>query len=146
MNPTRISSLVVLTLAVVAMLVAPMWATVASKERVTFVNATNTTLTAPKMGGTVFLTNATGNHTVAIVNVSNMAPGARLRVIEVCGKIGSTGNWTVTSVSNVNGAANYSLNNVTYQGVEFQAFAVNPSATTGSGYVAHALAKACYNP
>lgn len=134
-------------LALIVMVLAPISAQQAGQRgTVAYVNATNATVTVGRFGGTIYLTNATGNHTVTVGNASTLAPGARLRIVEVCGKIGSTGNWTISSVSNINGGANYSVNNVTYQGVELEAFALNSTATSAANFRATALAKACYNP
>lgn len=131
------AALCLMALLLLMAMVAPLLAASGNtREQITYVNSTNATIGPSKFTGFVCLTNATGAHTVNVGNATNYRPGMRVQIFDTGGKVG---NWTITSVSNINGAANYSLNNDTYQGVELVTVANGSSNTTASAFVAHAL-------
>lgn len=143
MTRTRSIWAALIGLLIVALL-APLQAQNPGRARVTFVNATSTTVGPSRWGGTIYLTNATATHNLTIGNASSYRVGERVRVIDTRGS--GSGNWTIVSVSNINGGANYSLNNDTYQGVELEAVANGTSATTATAFVGHAMCTACVAP
>lgn len=118
-----------------AWLSAPLFAQPQTQRRVTIVNATSVNLTPAQFNGVVCLVNASGAHTVNVGNASSYKPGQSVVILDTKGV---AGNWTITSVSNINGGANYSMNNDTYQGVEVLAVANSSSATAATHFVVHA--------
>lgn len=132
------TSFIIMALALMVLLLAPLWAQPGgSRQKVTYVNATNATIGPSRFEGIICLTNATSNaHQVNVGNASSYRPGMSVKIFDTGGKVG---NFTIVSVSNINGAANYSLNNDTYQGVELVAVANGSTNTTASAFVAHAI-------
>lgn len=136
-------ALLILVVALVAMLLTPLYAQTGLRGLVTYANATNTTVPAYKWGGSVYLVNATSNaHVLTVGNASSLKPGDRLRIYETKG---SAGNWTISSVSNINGAANFSVT-AAWQMIELEAIAPGFNSTTATAFTAHTMSKTIYAP
>lgn len=94
------------------------------------INCTNSTLTSVNVG-IVYVANMSGNHTLTLPTAASAGAGARITLVDACGKVASTGNFTVnvTSSGNINGGSSMTVDNATY---EQATFISNGSAWFGS--------------